>query len=326
MKTIYRILVVIGLLVATAACNDESRLSSEFEYTGPIPEIADGPSEAQKICYDLYQKYDHNVYYTLSGDEALRTNVGQTQINMLYYLPESAWPLEAADEVTAESFLKLLKSFYDALPEEIVKTTVIKRQVLIKVNFWFDMLLNYYGVWAPEFMSMGFTDEAQQGIVYWGEIDDNIGPQPELWKYSIVNSFFKTRTSTYFARDMVAPLDFAQVSAGKYLGEMPESEQAEAMDNVVDWMTGELNMDYLRSVGFVEPYAFLMITREYMPNEDMATYATWIACHPLEERQEVLNMYPLVKRKYDLTLKYYKENLKIDLEEFSRFWVNVTVE
>lgn len=172
----------------------------------------------------------------------------------------------------------------------------------------------------------GFTDEAQQGIVYWGEIDDNIGPQPELWKYSIVNSFFKTRTSTYFARDMVAPLDFAQVSAGKYLGEMPESEQAEAMDNVVDWMTGELNMDYLRSLGFVEPYAFLMITREYMPNEDMATYATWIACHPLEERQEVLNTYPLVKRKYDLTLKYYKENLKIDLEEFSKFWVNVTVE
>lgn len=118
----------------------------------------------------MYQKYDHNVYYTLSGDEALRTNVGQTQINMLYYLPESAWPLEAADEVTAEAFLKLLKSFYDALPEEIVKTTVIKRQVLIKVNFWFDMLLNYYGVWAPEFMSMGFTDEAQQGIVYWGEM------------------------------------------------------------------------------------------------------------------------------------------------------------
>ena len=90
MKTIYRILVVIGLVVAIAACNDESRLSPEFEYTGPIPEIADGPSEAQKICYDLYQKYDHNVYYTLSGDEALRTNVGQTQINMLYYLPESA--------------------------------------------------------------------------------------------------------------------------------------------------------------------------------------------------------------------------------------------
>lgn len=49
MKTIYRILVVIGLLVAIAACNDESRLSPEFEYTGPIPAIADGPSEAQKF-------------------------------------------------------------------------------------------------------------------------------------------------------------------------------------------------------------------------------------------------------------------------------------
>ena len=90
-------------------------------------------------------------------------------------------------------------------------------------------------------------------------------------------------------------------------------------------MTGELNMDYLRSLGFVEPYAFLMITQEYMPNEDMATYATWIACHSLEERQEVLDTYPLVKRKYDLTLKYYKENLKVKQAGWELFKANKNV-
>lgn len=50
MKTIYRILVVIGLLVVIAACNDESRLSPEFEYTGPIPEIADGHRRLRKFA------------------------------------------------------------------------------------------------------------------------------------------------------------------------------------------------------------------------------------------------------------------------------------
>ena len=96
MKTIYRILVLFGLLAAGTACSEDS-LSPEYEYNGPIPAIADGPSEAQKICYELYQKYDHHVYYTLSGDEALQTNLGETLVNGFWYLPESIFPLEAAD-------------------------------------------------------------------------------------------------------------------------------------------------------------------------------------------------------------------------------------
>ena len=55
MKTIYRILVLFGLLAVGTACSEDS-LSPEYEYNGPIPAIADGPSEAQKICYELYQK------------------------------------------------------------------------------------------------------------------------------------------------------------------------------------------------------------------------------------------------------------------------------
>ena len=199
MKTIYGILVLVGWLVIGSACH-ESSLTPEFTYNGPIPAIVDGTSEAQKICYDLYQKYDHHVYYTLSGDEALRTNVGITQTNMIEYNTPEALPLEAADEVTAGSFLKLLRTFYNALPAEIVKTTVIKRQVLIKKNLWYDNLgeyVGYYGLMLPTpNLSIGYIDEAQQGIVYWGEMDDDLGPQPELWKYSIASSFCRTRTST----------------------------------------------------------------------------------------------------------------------------------
>ena len=51
MKTMYRILVLLGLFAIGVSCSDES-LSPEYEYNGPIPAIAEGPSEAQKICYE----------------------------------------------------------------------------------------------------------------------------------------------------------------------------------------------------------------------------------------------------------------------------------
>lgn len=71
---------------------------------------------------------------------------------MIAYNYPDALPLVAADEKTAESFLKLLQTFYNALPETIVKTTVIKRQVLIKENIWFDELgryMGYFGMMVP---------------------------------------------------------------------------------------------------------------------------------------------------------------------------------
>ena len=64
--------------------------------------------------------------------------------------------------------------------------------------------------------------------------------------------------------------------------EMSYEEQDEAMmDKMVDWETEEWNMDYLRSLGFVDPYAFFMLSSKYSPNEDMASYKTWIVCSPL---------------------------------------------
>ncbi|MFR5658881.1 MAG: hypothetical protein ACLUDU_13330 [Butyricimonas faecihominis] len=94
MKTIYGFLVLVGLIVAVGACSEDT-LEAGFEYTGPIPEIKDGPAEAQKICYELYQKYDLQVYYTLGGDEALRLETGWAQTNMMNYYPEYGDTIEA---------------------------------------------------------------------------------------------------------------------------------------------------------------------------------------------------------------------------------------
>lgn len=48
MKTKYGIMILLGWLLLGSACN-EGDLTSEFTYNGPIPAIADGPSEAQKF-------------------------------------------------------------------------------------------------------------------------------------------------------------------------------------------------------------------------------------------------------------------------------------
>ena len=160
---------------------------------------------------------------------------------------------------TAEDVLLQTK-----LPVETAKTSVIKRQVLVKINLWNDELLNYYGFWIPEIYSIAFTDEAQQGIVYWGEMDDAIGVQPDVWKYSIAISFFRTWTSTYYNHNVPVPTEFIQVSAGYYLSEMPEADQLDAMDAMYDWDTFEVDMDYLMNMGFIHPYSFVMAsTKSY---------------------------------------------------------------
>ncbi|MFR7878616.1 MAG: hypothetical protein ACLU4J_20705 [Butyricimonas paravirosa] len=207
-------------------------------------------------------------------------------------------------------------TFYNALPVETAKTSVIKRQVLVKINLWNDELLNYYGFWIPEIYSIAFTDEAQQGIVYWGEMDDAIGVQPDVWKYSIAISFFRTWTSTYYNHNVPVPTEFIQVSAGYYLSEMPEADQLDAMDAMYDWDTFEVDMDYLMNMGFIHPYSFVMASTKSYQNE-MATMQRGLCVTRLERQRFWI---PIVsKKKYDLTLKFYKDYLKIDLEEFSKF-------
>ena len=60
MKNIVKLLVC-GLAALCCACSEDD-LTGEWSYSGPIPAIKDGPTEADKGCYALYQKYDVHVY------------------------------------------------------------------------------------------------------------------------------------------------------------------------------------------------------------------------------------------------------------------------
>ena len=51
-------------------------MKGEWQYKGPVPEIKDGPTEAHKMCYALYQKYDLHVYWDIAGEDALKTDQG----------------------------------------------------------------------------------------------------------------------------------------------------------------------------------------------------------------------------------------------------------
>ena len=51
MKNIVKLLVC-GLAALCCACSEDD-LTGEWSYSGPIPAIKDGPTEADKCCYAL---------------------------------------------------------------------------------------------------------------------------------------------------------------------------------------------------------------------------------------------------------------------------------
>ena len=106
--SLYKMICYCCLIWGTMACTKEDTPEAMWEYTGPVPAILDGPSQAQKMCYALYQKYDLHIYYNLSGEEALKTEVGYTQVNGITANNPEAIPMQAADEAVAEKFLTLL--------------------------------------------------------------------------------------------------------------------------------------------------------------------------------------------------------------------------
>ena len=56
--SLYKMICYCCLIWGTMACTKEDTPEAMWEYTGPVPAILDGPSQAQKMCYALYQKYD----------------------------------------------------------------------------------------------------------------------------------------------------------------------------------------------------------------------------------------------------------------------------
>lgn len=313
MKTLHQYLILAVLLVASTACEKEGTPVPAFKYPGPNPAIAEGPSEAQKICYELYQKYDLHTYYTLSNEDALITTVGKIQTNGIGATDPFTMP--AGDEATAEVFLKLLKNFYALLPEDLVKSSVLRRNVLIKVNAQYSSFEEYY--------STAYTEE-QQGIVYWGEIDDEIGIQPEVWKYSLFYTWFRAQTNPYHNKKCPLATDFGKISKGFYAGE--QDDYYGALESIYDIETGELDMDLLMNWGFVSPVGFAEGDSQNVQNADMTDFAYWIVSIPIEDRREILDNYSLIKQKYDLTLKYFKTYLNIDLEALGKQWQQLEIE
>ena len=338
MKRMYKFIVIFGVMFSLFACHNEDSLTPGYEYEGPVPAITDGPSEAQKICYELYKTYDLHVYYTLAGDEALQSIVGPVSENIFSYSGvEGTYPVQAGDEVTSTVFLKLMKKFYETLPEELAKSAA-KRQVLIKVGTNMDLMQSaydqvFYGeveVAGSGFVPIGITTEAQKGVVYWGDMNDKIGIQPDVWKYSLCAAFFEVRASNYYYTELPIPKDLIHVSSGYYLASFIFNYDMDALLEAID-EEGALNMDYLMSHGFVNFDSWYSVRNdtgiekgnEYL---DLVAYASWIACTPLAERQDIFDNYPLVKQKYDITVSYFKKYLNMDLEAFSKEWSAVTVE
>ena len=161
---LYKMICYCCLIWGTMACTKEDTPEAMWEYTGPVPAILDGPSQAQKMCYALYQKYDLHIYYNLSGEEALKTEVGYTQVNGITANNPEAIPMQAADEAVAEKFLTLLTGFFALLPDEMVSSGLYRRQVLVKINPGNNKYKDENG---NRIFSNTKTEE-MQGILYYG--------------------------------------------------------------------------------------------------------------------------------------------------------------
>lgn len=329
MRNVYKFVIFVGVLFSLLSCNNEKTLTPEYEYGGPIPPITDGPSEAQKLCYELYKTYDLQVYYTLSGEDALRTVVG-TAYNIF-----NGIPIEAGDEETSASFLKLMKKFYDYLPEEIARSSS-KRHLLVKAGTSYDvvgrMIDEYFEILVSGgIYSIGMTEEIQKGIIYWGDMDDEIGEQLDVWKYSLCYSFLEGRVAPYYHQELPIPKEIAKISAGKYLATILFNYDFETILEAVDMENESLNMEFMLSNGFVNGDSWYSVrndtgvekSNEFM---DLVAYATWISCTPIADRQEILDNYALVKQKYDITIAYFQKHLNMDLEAFSKKWSVATID
>ena len=167
--SLYKMICYCCLIWGTMACTKEDTPEAMWEYTGPVPAILDGPSQAQKMCYALYQKYDLHIYYNLSGEEALKTEVGYTQVNGITANNPEAIPMQAADEAVAEKFLTLLTGFFALLPDEMVSSGLYRRQVLVKINPGNNKYKDENG---NRIFSNTKTEE-MQGILYYGYLDNS---------------------------------------------------------------------------------------------------------------------------------------------------------
>ena len=223
--SLYKMICYCCLIWGTMACTKEDTPEAMWEYTGPVPAILDGPSQAQKMCYALYQKYDLHIYYNLSGEEALKTEVGYTQVNGITANNPEAIPMQAADEAVAEKFLTLLTGFFALLPDEMVSSGLYRRQVLVKINPGNNKYKDENG---NRIFSNTKTEE-MQWILYYGyldnsqDTDDKFTDNLKGWKWGIFYEFFRGLSYTTY-KGIPLPERFGAISKGLYYYENETDE------------------------------------------------------------------------------------------------------
>lgn len=304
-------------------CYNEDTPEQLWQYPGPRPEIKDGPSKAQKMCYNLYQKYDLHTYYTLSGDEALIAELGITQVNPIISRNPNAIPMQAADEETAEKFLKLLTRFYDSLPYELAIKGMHKRHILVKI---IPAINNHITDSGKTYWYNNYAED-MQAVIYYGYLQnnsDNSGDKFDTnlndWKWNISFQFFRGLSVTTYKKFPIS-LKFGTISKGLYYSEnktgIDVCLKTDAMRRYIfTESTG-------KKCGFVHPMGAL--SNNERSEADWGSYVAWIINTPKAERDKDIAEYERVKLKYNMVINYFKSTYQIDLEDFAIKWQNITV-
>ena len=324
MKTIsYKVLFLTIFAVIITGCYKEKTPEAIWKYPGVDPEITDGPSNAQKLCYELYQKYGLHIYYNLTGVErgtgysgTIRTDVGWLQTNGIATSDDRPRrPILPADEASGERFLTLLKGFFSVLPDNKVPYLGIhRRYVLAKINP--EPGNGYHATLRDEddnpIYSCSYTEE-QQGVIIYGyllnheDTDNTLFSNVEAWKWNICYRYFLGSVYTFYKRDFVMPPAFILASAGLY-----NQTTGENAFNV----GGIYNHEVGKRCGFVHPFGGVNSTA-INQNPDWASYVAWILTTPYAKRSVDIAANPRIQIKYSIVLDYYKTTHNIDLEASS---------
>ena len=288
-----------------ANCAKEKTPEAAWRYPGPFPAITNGPSNAQKLCYELYQKYDLHVYYNLSGDEALRSDVGNFQTASM---ANSASPCQASDEDSGERFLKLLKGFLSLLPDQMASSGPHRRHVLVKINP--TLTAQYVDELGNPYLACTANEDGV-GILLYGylasdnDTNNTLFSNVEGWKWNICYQFF--RGSVTSLRRESVPEDFEIVCA--------QSDYRNAAYYTSS--SGTFNRANAKSYGFVHPFGALSATAPARVFYDWGSYVAWILTTPYTERSADIEAYPRIKTRYNAVMEYYKTTFNIDLETIS---------
>lgn len=307
--------------ILLTGCYNEKTPDAVWQYPGPVPAITDGPSAAQKLCYELYRKYDVHVYYNLSGDMAGKTEVGYVQENSVINSNSAAIPFQAADDASGEIFLKLLKGFFALLPDDMVSSGIHRRHVLVKINPNPTRIKDEEG---NPYFSCAHTED-QQGIIHYGylmnddDTDNTLHSNIDGWKWNICYQFFRGSVYIYYKPNANLPADFESVSEGLYFYDN-ETDQNQFYDRY----SRIYDRQVAKECGFVHPFGGVDTWKGNI-DADWGSYVAWILTTTPDQRSADMAAYPRIKTKYDMVVAYYKTNYNLDLEQLGEKYRAMTI-